>query len=111
MRQLYVCTKPLPNDYGDTLRPRLIGVLRELKQGISPEKNGEYEFEYTIGGKFKENCLRLVGFPEPKRIYNSHENSCLLSRWLPVSKNKDIFKEILEAFGLTEYDEWEWIIK
>jgi hypothetical protein len=103
-----VCSKALPNDYDDTLRHRLIGILREIKPGISPEQNGEYEFEYAIGGEFKEYCLRLPDFPDPNKVYNNSETSSLVRKWLPVPGSR-WFDTALNTAGLTEYDEWKWL--
>jgi hypothetical protein len=108
MRQLYVCSKALPNNHDPISRHRLIGVLRELKPGISPEQNGEYEFEYLISGKFHEYCLRLPDFPDPLKIYNNNETRSLLEKYLPVPGSR-WFAKSLEVAGLLEYNEWEWL--
>ncbi|GHU75562.1 hypothetical protein FACS1894188_06700 [Clostridia bacterium] len=114
MRQLYVCSKAipcvtaLPESHNNRLCSRLIGILREIKPGVSPEQNGEYEFKYTIGGEFKEDCLMLHKLTDPQKIYNNDEIYHLLKIWLPVP-NSRWFNKNLETAGLTEHNEWEWL--
>jgi hypothetical protein len=123
MRQLYVCTNAFSckNIFPDVteeneLRPRLIGVLRELRRGLSPTWHGKYEFEYTIGGEFKEPCLWLSGLHDPNKIYNNKEIAHLLYTWLPPKPYSgerkmwcEDMKEVLQDAGMSKYNEWEWL--
>jgi len=106
MRKLYVCSKPFPDENGE-LRPRLIGILTELKPGVSPRQNGEYQFEYKLGGTFPEDIVRLTSFPDINKTYKGFEVMGFMKKWLP-SHDFDGLDDILKRAetSFENYDEW-----
>jgi len=101
MRQLYLLSKPFDN------RPRLIGVLSELAEGVG-EKEGEYQFEYKLGGTFPEFFLVVDEFPDPKKVYRGAEARPFVNRIVP-KRNSRYIKGFLEEVNLTEYNEWAFL--
>jgi len=108
MRELYICTPERPDENG-VIRRAVIGVLREIKPGTGPYENGEYEFEYKLGGKFRARCTNLFRLDDPNKTYNNEEIADLISEWLPAKKNAGIMEWSLKQYGFDKYDEWEWI--
>jgi hypothetical protein len=92
MRKLYVLSKPVEN------KPYLIGELTE--------ENGEYTFEYKLGGSFPKWFLQIDEFPDPNTIYHNDVVHSFISRFIPARNQKHVGKA-LNAAGLTKYDEWE----
>jgi hypothetical protein len=92
MRKLYVLSKPL----GDKPR-RLIGELTE--------ENGEYTFEYKLGGNFPEWFLQIDEFPDAKQIYSGVEVRKFINRLIPKPDNP-FAEPTIRAAHLEEYDEW-----
>jgi hypothetical protein len=92
MRKLYVLSKPLGN------KPRLIGELTE--------ENGEYAFEYKLGGTFPEWFLEIDEFPDPKRKYVGNEVRPFIERIIP-KPNSAYISRFLKSADILSYDEWE----
>jgi hypothetical protein len=78
-------------------KPRLIGELCE--------ENGEYTFEYKVGGKFHEWFLRLKEFPNPQKVYKGDEVRPFIEMYIP-EKNSKYLQQALKSANLSEYDEW-----
>jgi hypothetical protein len=92
MRQLYVLSKALNE------MPRLIGVLQEHE--------GQYTFEYKLGGTFPEWFLELDEFPDPCVKYQGEEIDRFIKRLLPP-RDSIYIKELLESANLESYVVWE----
>jgi len=99
MRSLYVMSKAHAN------QPRLKGILSELIEGKNG-KEGEYRFEYKLGGRLPEWYLMIDEFPDLTKVYTGQEVAPFIRRIVPPRDNKYI-KELLESANLTEYNEWE----
>jgi hypothetical protein len=91
MRKLYLLSKPT---FG---KRHLIGVLSE--------KNGEYQFEYKLGGKLPEWWLAIKEFPDYGKVYKGEEVMPYIKHTIPSADHKMI-KKFLEAANLMQYDEW-----
>ena len=100
MRKLYLLSKPFDN------RPRLIGVLSELREGKG-DKEGEYQFEYKLGGVSNppEYFLVVDEFPDIQKVYRGAEARPFVERVLP--KRDSIFiNEFYKNAGISDYEEW-----
>ena len=101
MRQLYVCSRPLPSE-DNTLHRHLLGIL-------SQNDNGEYQFEYRLGTENKTNSLLLPIFPKKDKIYKNNDARLLLDDYLPSEHDTAFMRDIMKKAGMTKYDEWEWL--
>ncbi|MCL2400665.1 MAG: hypothetical protein FWC91_13090 [Defluviitaleaceae bacterium] len=91
-RKFYVTTKLFEGGR------RLIGILSEA--------NGQYQFEYKVGGKLQEWFLYLDKFPDFKKIYTGEEVEKFIYAFIP-RKDGHYANEFLKAANLKEYDVWE----
>ena len=73
MRKLFALSKPIEG------KPRLIGELTE--------ENGQYTFEYRLGGRFPEWFLQIDEFPDPDRKYTDDEVRNLIYRLIPKANH------------------------
>jgi hypothetical protein len=94
MRKLYVLSKNLGGEQW------LIGELSE--------ENGEYAFEYKLGGKLPRWYLRLDDFPDINRVYRGEEVRGFIDRIIPAPDDEYI-EFALESAGLSQYDEWAFL--
>jgi hypothetical protein len=91
MRKLYLLSKPLNNT------PILIGVLSE--------NNGEFRFEYKLGGEFPYWWLAIEEFPNCNKIYDDKETRKYVNRIIP-EPNSVYINNFLKNANLEKYDEW-----
>jgi len=91
-RQLYVTSKAFPDG------TRLIGILSEA--------NGEYQFEYKLGGYIPEWFLVIDEFPDVSKRYNGSQVEKFVKRIIP-KKDGLYINELLEGANLKEYETWE----
>jgi hypothetical protein len=94
MRKLYLLSKPLQGVQ------HLIGILSE--------ENGEYQFEYKLGGKLPKWFLSVEEFSEYNKIYSGKEVDNFIFSFVP-KPNDPYIKGFLNAANLDEYDKWELI--
>jgi len=92
IRKLYVLSKAMEGG------PRLIGILSEHQ--------GEYEFEYKLGGKEREWYLHIWEFPDITKVYRGKDVEKFVKRLVP-RKESPYIAGFLKDAGLAEYDEWE----
>jgi hypothetical protein len=69
MRKLYVLSKAIEG------KPFLIGELSE--------ENGEYRFEYKLGGYFPRWYLQLDEFPQADKVYRGEEVRPFVEKIVP----------------------------
>jgi hypothetical protein len=74
---------------------RLIGELTE--------ENGEYTFEYKLGGIFPEWFLQIEEFPDAKRVYSDAEVCPFINRLIP-SRDNPFSEPTIIAAGLNGCD-------
>jgi hypothetical protein len=94
MRKLYLLSKPLQGVQ------HLIGILSE--------NNGEYQFEYKLGGKLPKWFLSVEQFPEYSKVYSGDDVDKFIYSFIP-KPNDDYIKGFLKAANLGKYDKWELI--
>jgi hypothetical protein len=94
MRKLYLLSKPLQGVQ------HLIGILSE--------ENGEYQFEYKLGGKLPKWFLSVEEFSEYNKIYSGKEVDNFIFSFVP-KPNDPYIKGFLKAANLENYDKWELI--
>jgi hypothetical protein len=92
MRQLYLLSKPLKGQH------HLIGILSE--------DNGEYQFEYKLGGKLPYWWLAVEEFPDYNKVYKGKEVDKFIFSFVP-KPNDTYIKGFLKGANLKNYDEWE----
>lgn len=75
-------------------------------------KNGGYQFSYNADmvDALANGFEPLVAFPELNKTYESPEMFPAFSSRLPDKKRRDI-QQILNKYGLTEYDEYQLLKK
>jgi len=93
VRTLYVLSKPIGGK-----PPRLIGELTE--------NNGEYSFEYKLGGKLQEWFLAIEDFPDLTKKYTGKPVEEYIYHFIPRI-NDSMAKLSVKAAKLAEYDVWE----
>jgi hypothetical protein len=92
MRKLYLLSKPLQGVQ------HLIGILSE--------ENGEYQFEYKLGGKLPAWYLSVEEFPDYNTSYSGKDVDKFIYSIIPNS-NDDYIKGFLKSANLKKYDKWE----
>jgi len=100
MRKLYLLSKPFNN------KPRLIGVLSELKES-NGDVEGEYQFEYKLGGVSEppEYFLTVREFPDITKVYRGKEARRFVNRVIPPPDDRFI-RDFFKYAGINEYNEW-----
>ena len=100
MEQLYVCSKPIP-DENNNMQQHLLGILTK--------DENDYIFEYKLGEEFPDMLLKLTFFPDINKMYRNDEVRELLDEHLPSENSTEFIKQLLKKANMTKYDEWEWL--
>ncbi|HBJ1646729.1 HIRAN domain-containing protein [Clostridium sp. ZBS20] len=75
-------------------------------------KNGKYEFEYgfNIQQALDKGFIPFIAFNDIEKVYKNDKLFTSFSSRIPDRRRKDI-KDILDMYGLEEYDEYELLKK
>lgn len=73
------------------------------------KKNGKFYFKYILENvkeAEKDGFTLLIAFPQINALYDNPQLFAVFSSRLPEPTRPEI-REILETYGMTEYDEFE----